>query len=319
MSKYLWIDCDPGVDDAATILLAHQSQKFQPIGISTVAGNATHRHTFDNARRLVHLIPANTPVYPGADKPLIRELTTAPYIHGVDGLGGIQLPASEKAVESKKAWDALYEALCRYGDDLEILAIGPLTNIAIALAKYPDFAQRLKRLIIMGGAAKGGNYTPAAEFNIYVDPEAAEKVFMSGIPIFMFGLDVTLQSYLTEEDLDALENQSSPQAKFMVDCLQLSKEFAKTKNLKGVPLHDVCTLLYLEKPKLFSFKKAWVRVETGGEITRGKTVTDLYSDKQMEPKNTQVALVVRREDFAQLFLEMMNRYSKGSLCKHIYI
>lgn len=142
---------------------------------------------------------------------------------------------------------------------------------------------------------------------------------MSGIPIFMFGLDVTLQSYLTEEDLEVLENQSSPQAKFMVNCLQLSKEFAKTKHLKGVPLHDVCTLLYLEKPELFSFKKAWVRVETGGEITRGKTVTDLYSDKQMEPKNTQVALEVHREDFAQLFLEMMNRYSKGSLCKHIYI
>lgn len=312
MKRYLWIDCDPGVDDASTILIANRSTKYEVIGISSVGGNATHDFTFKNARNLSSFCDSYAKVYPGADKPLFRKLVTAPYIHGEDGLGGIEIPESKEKVETKKAWDALYEAIIKYGEKIDIIAIGPLTNIAMALFKYPDLKTKIKKIIIMGGSTKFGNTTPAAEFNIYVDPEAAEIVFNSGIKIYMFGLDVTMKSYLTDNDFNRLNKLTSPQAKFIYDCLQISRNFCKKYNLDGVPLHDVCTFFYLEKPEIFTFENAWVSVETKGHLTRGKTVTDLYSDKKMENRNVSIAMNVNREEFAELFIKMVGKYSKSN-------
>lgn len=308
MGKYIWIDCDPGVDDAATILLASKSDKYKLIGLSTVAGNTIADNAFENARRLVEFGGGNAPVYRGADKPILREPVTAAHIHGADGLGGVKLPLAKNNIEEKRAWDALYEAVCKYGNELEVLAVGPLTNICIAISKYPDLVEKMNRLIIMGGSTGAGNTTPAAEFNIYEDPEAAEKVFTSGLHIMMFGLDVTMKSYLSDEDLDRLKAAASPQEKFLSDCLQISNNFVKAHGLSGVPLHDACTMLYLEKPELFKYERAWAAVETEGEITRGRTVTDLYSDKQMEPKNVDIVTDVDRNGFVELFFEILGRY-----------
>ena len=308
MGKYLWIDCDPGVDDAAAILLAARSKKYKLAGISAVSGNVSHDYTFENARKLAEFAGINVPVFSGAKKPLLREPVTAEFVHGEDGLGGAVLPEPSAAPEEKKAWDALYEAVCKYGDELEVCAVGPLTNIAIALIKHPDLAQKLPRIIIMGGSATEGNTTAAAEFNIYVDPEAAERVFQSGICVVMFGLDATMKSYLTDKDLDRLKSFGSPQTEFLHSCLQILYEYGEEYSLPGVSLHDACTVLYLEKPELFTLKPAWAAVETEGEITRGKTVTDIYSDKKYEPKNIEIALDVDREGFAELFLNIIGEY-----------
>lgn len=306
MGKYLWIDCDPGVDDAATIIVAAKSNK-EIVGISAVSGNVLLDKTYENARRLVSFADLRTKVYKGAKKPLTREPVTAAYIHKEDGLGGVSLPATEEKEEEKKAWDALYDAINKYGKELEILAIGPLTNIAIALMKYPDIKDRVERIIIMGGSTTAGNITPAAEFNIYVDPEAAHRVFESGIEIIMFGLDVTMKAYLTDEDFKKFSEIDTKQSKFLEKCLRHSLEFSKQHGLKGVALHDVCTVLYLEKPELFKMKEAFVGIETDGEITRGRTITDLYSDKKIGIKNTKIVLDVDRESFLDLFFEMLSR------------
>ena len=160
----------------------------------------------------------------------------------------------------------------------------------------------------MGGSATIGNRTPAAEFNIYVDPEAADRVFKSGIPIVMFGLDVTMKSYLTPDELNEIAETESPQGRFIRDSFKLSWSLCSKLGLSGVPIHDACTVLYLEYPDLFELYPAWVRVETKAELTRGKTVTDLYSDKKMEPKNTQVALKIDRDRCASIIKDILKRY-----------
>ena len=159
MKKYLFIDCDPGVDDCAAIILASKLKDYEIVGISTLSGNVKYERTYDNARKLLEFIGLDTTVYMGAKKPLIREPVTAEHIHGEDGLGGVKLPDATSDKNDKKAWDALYEALCKYGENLSVIAIGPLTNIAIDILKDPDFEEKRKNLIIMGGALYGGDVT----------------------------------------------------------------------------------------------------------------------------------------------------------------
>lgn len=308
MKKYIWLDCDPGVDDAAAILLANKSEKYELVGISTVSGNVSQKHTFNNARNIVELIGAKVPVFAGADKPIFGQAVDASHIHGENGLGDVIIPESKTEPETLRAWDAMYEAVLKYKDELEVVAVGPLTNLAIALMKYPDLNQRLKRVIIMGGSAGAGNVTPAAEFNIWEDPEAASAIFESGINIVMFGLDVTMQAYLTDEDLSRMKKLGSKEAEFLSDSFQNACRFIKKYNLPGVSVHDACTVIYLEKPEIFRLEKAWARVETQGSVTRGMTVTDLYSDKQMETKNAEIALEVDRDAFISILFAMMSRY-----------
>ena len=200
----VWFDTDIGVDDAVAFLVLHRQPELEVVGISAVSGNVGLEHTYPNARNICHLVGARYPVYKGADRPLYAEVEHASYVHGEEGLGGARLESSPAPHESEAAWDALYRAAVEYGGGLQGLAVGPLTNIAIALAKYPTLKTLIKRLLIMGGGAARGNTTPAAEFNIYADPEAAQLVFKSGIPIVMCGLDVTLQGYLTAEEIEYL-------------------------------------------------------------------------------------------------------------------
>ena len=297
MNKFpVWLDCDVGVDDAIAIMAAHALQEIDLLAISTVSGNAPLSVTFPNAHRLNGLMKTHYPVYKGAGRPLIAEPQYAPAFHGENGLGDVELPmpVGDEMLETP-AWDALYDCAKQHPGELRLIAIGPLTNVAIALTKYPALKTLLHTILIMGGAASGGNVTPAAEFNIHADPEAAQIVFKSGIPIVMCGLDVTMQAMLRPEDWDELAAAGTAAGTFTKACLQKAWSFLQPLGLPGVAMHDACPVFYLARPELFRAEEAGVYIETQGSITRGKTVTDLWSDKQFETKNALVVLDVDRD------------------------
>lgn len=299
----VWIDGDPGVDDAAAILVAHNREELQIVAISTVAGNAPLDKTTRNALCLCDMMGADYPVYRGANGPLMREYHDGSEFHGSDGMGDTNLPEPKRSEERQTAWDALYDAAKRYDGKLEVVAMGPLTNIALALSKYPDLKDRLHRIAIMGGSITRGNRTPCAEYNIFADPEAAQIVFRSGARIVMCGLEVTEKAYLTSSELENLRKTKTGEFYY-----QASKHILE-KNLqaghKGFCIHDVCPVLYLACEDMFRGEMAGVFVETQAELSLGKTVCDLYSDKQFDEKNTFVVLDIDREAFVEAVTRAM--------------
>ena len=305
----VWIDCDVGVDDAVALLVANKLDELQIVGISTVCGNVELEKTYPNAHRLNRLMGSDYPIYAGADKPWFKKLHIAPYVHGDNGLGDVELPLPETMTHhEEKAWDAIYEAAKQYPGELQLIAIGPLTNVATALAKYSDLSHLLGRILIMGGSASFGNCTPCAEFNIYVDPHAAEAVFQSGIPIVMCGLDVTMKAYFQSDELKALNENGNAVGRFVYESTKRAVAFASSFGFEMFANHDSCPILYLVYPDMFKGEQAGVYVETKGKITEGKTVTDLYSDKQFDKQNVFVVLDVDRERFVQVIAEKLAQY-----------
>ena len=304
----VWIDCDTGVDDAGALLLANRLEALEIVGISTVAGNVQLEKTTRNTLKVCDLMGVDYPVYPGATKPWRYPHESAYMFHGEDGLGGAELPEPTRAPEKEAAWDALYRVAKEHGGKLEVVAVGPLTNIATALAKYPQLKGLIHRILIMGGAAIGGNTTPAAEFNIYADPDAAQAVFRSGIQVVMCGLDVTLQAYLTIDDIEEIGAHNTPVTRFFHDACQRALHMCVNFGLPGISMHDACPLLCLSNPEIFEGEEAGVYVETQAKITRGKTVTDLYSDHQFEKKNAVVMLKIDRDAFVRIMGEALRSY-----------
>ena len=296
----IWIDCDTGTDDAVAIMLAHALPQLQIIGLSAVAGNSPLSNTFPNTRRIVHLVGASYPVYPGAERPILRAPHVAGAFHGENGLGGVELPLPPSPAESMPAWDALYQAAKSMPGELRLVATGPLTNVAIALTKYPDLKTLLHSITLMGGAAVGGNTTPAAEFNIYDDPDAAQIVFKSGVPTVMCGLDVTMQAELRPADWQEMAGFGNRCGKLVGELFGCAWSVISRIGLTGVAQHDSCPVLYLAHPELFSGEKAGVYVETRSQLTLGKTVTDLQSDKKFDERNTLVLTKLDREAFMQI-------------------
>lgn len=303
------IDCDPGVDDTAALLLASQLEELDIRAITTVAGNVGVEKTTANAVQVRHAMGKNFPIYRGADRPMFREHVTAEEFHGKDGFGGVTYPhkITNAEVEEEKAWDAIYRIAKECKGELILIAVGPMTNIGIALAKYKDLPQYIKRIVIMGGAAIGGNVTPSAEFNIYVDPEAADMMFCCGIPVYMCGLDVTLKAYLTAEELEEIGNLGSFQAKLFRDVMQVSLKKYLGWGAPGVALHDPVAVLYAVDDSMFETHHVGIRVETKGKLTAGKTVTDLYSDKQME-HNAYIVTNIDRKAFVKKIKTLMAKF-----------
>ena len=300
----VWIDTDTGVDDATALLVAEHLKELEIVGVSAVAGNTTLDNAFRNARDVLSLAGReDVKVYAGSDRPLIRELETAAYVHGSNGLGGAEIPASNAVKETKKAWDALYEKAKELNGELIICALGPLTNLAITVAKYPDFPKYVKELNIMGGAANGGNVTPCAEFNIYVDPEAAENVFRSGIHVNMFGLDVTLKAYLDDADIAEISSYETASAKLFRDSNKLLLQSHIVKDRKGLCIHDACPVIYTARPQVFEGRDCGIYVETLGKITTGRTCTDLWTDYKYEDRHCTAFLEVDREAFTAILKE----------------
>ena len=305
----VWLDVDTGIDDAQAILAASRLP-LDIRGISAVNGNVSLEHTLLNTRRVCALAGLNVPVYPGADRPLFRDPCPATHVHGADGLCGAELPEPRGEALTTPAWDALWQEARRRPGDLQVVATGPLTNLAIAFAKYPQLPSLLKRILLMGGGAegggiRGGNSTPAAEFNFCADPHAAQAVCKCGAPLVICGLDVTMRAYLTPDEMAVITNCGSAAGRFFGQATARNLQFHLEKGVPGLCLHDMCPLLYLTHSQLFSGQEAGVYVETRGTYTLGQMVTDLWSDFQFPKKNAFVVLDVDRPAFVQLVQSLL--------------
>ena len=275
------IDTDPGQDDAVAILLALASpEDLDVLGITCVAGNVPLPLTSKNARIVCELAgKTDVPVYAGCDRPLGRELVTAEHVHGKTGLDGPVLPDPQMPLAEGHAVDFIIDTLRREpAGAVTLCPLGPLTNIATAFQKAPDVAGKVKQIVLMGGGYfEGGNITPTAEFNIYVDPQAAEIVFKSGVDIVVMPLDVTHKALVTKPRNDAFRNLGTPVGVAVAEMTDFFERFDKEKyGSEGAPLHDPCVTAYLIKPELFSGRHINVEIETQSELTMGMTVADWW-------------------------------------------
>lgn len=304
----VFIDCDPGIDDAVALMMAFQAAELDVRGISAVAGNVGLERTLGNALKIVELSGAAAPVYAGADRPMFGAPIAAEHFHGEDGLLGAELPAPVRMPEAGPAWEALRREAEAWGGALEVVATGPLTNLGIALSLYPELAGLVRCVTMMGGAAAFGNTTPAAEFNVLADPEAAELVFRSGIPVVMCGLDVTHSTYITAREVEKLAALGSVQARLAAYFMGSGiKENARQFRTGGAPLHDPCAMMYAIDRSLFESKPCWIGVERHGKVTRGKTVTDAYSDAK-RTANARLVTGSDREGFIRRMMELFVGY-----------
>ncbi len=305
------IDTDPGQDDAAALMLAFGSpDEIEVLGICAVAGNVPLRLTSRNARIVCELAGrSDIPVYEGADKPLERPLVTAEHVHGKTGLDGAELDEPTMSIRPQHAVDFIVETLRREEEGtVTLCTLGPLTNIGMALRKAPDIAPRVRELVMMGGGfSEGGNITPAAEFNIFVDPQAADIVFRSGIPIVMMPLDVTHQLMTTKARVTRIAAIGTRPAKVMVDWLEFFERFDVEKyGSDGGPLHDPTVIAYLLKPELFTGRNCNVEIETTSELTMGMTVVDWWRVSGRTP-NARVMRHVDSDGFFDLLTERLAR------------
>jgi purine nucleosidase len=275
------IDTDPGQDDAVAILLALASpEEIEVLGIVAVAGNVPLDLTQKNARIVCELAgKPDVPVYAGCDKPLGRPLVTAEHVHGKTGLDGPVLPDPTMPLQDQHGVDFIIETLRNEAArTVTLCVLGPLTNIAIAFAKAPDIVDRVQQIILMGGAYfQVGNITPTAEFNIYVDPQAADIVFKSGIDIVVMPLDVTHKALVTTPRNDAFRALGTPAGIAVAQMTDFFERFDKEKyGSTGAPLHDPCVTAYLIAPELFQGRHINVEIEVESELTMGMTVADWW-------------------------------------------
>jgi pyrimidine-specific ribonucleoside hydrolase len=310
MALPIILDCDPGHDDAIAIVLALASPELDVKAITSSAGNQTPEKTLRNVLRMLTLLQRqDIPVAGGARKPLMRELIIADNVHGESGLDGPALPEPDFAPQNCTAVELMAKTLRESPQPVTIVATGPQTNVALLLNGHPELRDKIARIVMMGGAMVLGNWQPAAEFNIYVDPEAAEIVFQSGIPVVMAGLDVTHRAQIHDMDIERFRQVGNPVATIVAELLDFFMEYHKDAKwgFTGAPLHDPCTIAWLLKPELFTCVERWVGVETQGKYTQGMTVVDYYFLTGNQP-NTTVLLDIDREGFVDLFAERLAFY-----------
>ena len=264
------IDCDPGLDDAIALILAHHCAEV--VGITTVSGNVPLAATTANALMLTAMLAVPTPVHGGAAGPLVGEPTYAPHVHGESGMGDFEPPAHDRTVAGDDAVSYLLDAAA---PDVWVVAVGPLTNLALAIERDPDWVKRIAGISIMGGSTAGGNVTAAAEFNIYADPEAAARVFASGADIVMCGLNLTHQVMTSDALVADLRAAGAPLERFAAGVFDyLHGVMADLLGQRTTALHDPCAVLAVTHPELFEFTPRPVGVELAGSLTRGMTVVD---------------------------------------------
>ncbi|MGE5204935.1 MAG: nucleoside hydrolase [Chlamydiota bacterium] len=287
------IDTDPGVDDALALLLAMRSPELKIEGITPVAGNVPLELTLPNALRMLEIAGRmDIPVAAGAKEPLVRRLVTATYAHGENGLGGAVFPAPKTKPIAETAADFIRRIVRRYPGEVTLITIGPLTNVGLALRSDPELAGLVRGLLMMGGSLSGGNITPAAEFNVYVDPEAARIVFQSGIPITMVGLDVTRKTTLTEEHVRTLEAAQNPVSQAAAKIGRSELEHNRAEGfLVGPNMHDPLAVASVINPALVKLQDYYVDVETEGELTSGATLgySPVAGDLRRRPEKAEKA------------------------------
>jgi purine nucleosidase len=306
------IDTDPGQDDAVALLTAMASPELDVRAITAVAGNIPLALTSRNARMMVELAGrTDIPVYAGAARPMVRTLVTAEYVHGPTGIDGVDLPDPTLPATPGHAIDAIIGMLlAAEAGEITLCTLGPLTNIAMAMVKEPAIVPRIRELVMMGGGFfEGGNVTPAAEFNIYVDPHAAHVVFTSGVPITMMPLDVTHKALTSDARVQRFRDLGTRSGDNVAGMLDFFDRYDEAKyGTNGAPLHDPCVIAYLLEPGLFSGKACHVAVEHQSELTMGMTVIDWWGVTDHQP-NATVMGDVDADRFFDLLVERIGRLS----------
>jgi pyrimidine-specific ribonucleoside hydrolase len=304
------MDCDPGHDDALALILAFSSDKLDVKAVTVTGGNQTLAKTLRNAKRVLSYIGKRPPLGAGADKPMFRELETAPAVHGESGLDGPSLPETDYREEPIPAVDLLRKTILESPEPITLIPTGPLTNIGILLTAYPEVKQNIARISLMGGAILcGGNWSPAAEFNILVDPEAADIVYSSGIPITMCGLDVTHRAMIMADEIEALRKLGGKVPVLAAELMDFFSKYDTSLGFAGAPLHDPCAVAWLIAPELFTTRDFHVEIETKGKHTAGMTVADLRFWTKAKP-NVTACLDLDREGFIRLIMDACDSYPK---------
>jgi len=299
------LDCDPGHDDAIAILLAVASPEIELVGVTTVSGNQTLDKTTANALRVLELAGrGDIPVYAGADAPFMRKRDVAAHVHGESGLDGPDLPAASNAVQPQHAVEYLAEQF-RSASKPTLVATGPLTNVGLVFATHPD--ARPDRIVLMGGAIGEGNRTPAAEFNIWADPEAAQRVFAEGLDTTMVGLDVTHAALITDEHTERMRSAGKV-GKVVAELMDFYARFHKTRypDLNGSPMHDPVCVAHLIDPTLMDVRDAFIEVDCTTGPSWGRTNVDWRNREHFGAPNAKVGLGIDGARFADLIVERIS-------------
>ena len=294
------IDTDPGIDDAVAIAAAVFCESLDVKLISTVSGNVSIEHTTKNAQKLVEFFGKDIPVAKGSSKPLIKQLEDASHIHGETGMAGYEFPEPTKELHEKNSIEAMREVILNSEEKITIVPIGPLTNIALLLKTYPEVKENIEEIVLMGGSSGRGNHTPAAEFNIYADPEAAKIVFAQGVKIVVCPLDVTSIATLDLETINKLRDMNKVGEMFY----SLFNHYRGGSVSKGgLKMHDLTTIAYLDNPKLFEKVETFVDVETAPGYTEGFMIVDFRGVYKKE-SNATFCTAINVEGFRKWMLNI---------------
>lgn len=300
------LDGDPGHDDAIAWMLAKASPLLDIRAVTSVCGNQTIEKTTYNAQRVCALLGIDAPVAMGKPAPLLAEPMNAPSVHGQSGLDGPALPEPNAPLSPLRSVELMAKVLNESETPVALVPTGPLTNIAALLLAHPELKEKIKVISLMGGGITHGNWTPAAEFNILVDPEAAKVVFESGVPILMSGLDVTERALIFPKDFERIRAVGNPVARVVADWLEFFYGFHREIGYAGAPVHDPVAVVSLIRPDLLTSKQLCVEIETQGEYCRGATV-----GHERKPANALVNFDIDRDGFADLLVEAVRTYGEG--------
>lgn len=301
------LDGDPGHDDAIAWMLAKSSPALEIRAVTSCAGNQTIEKTTYNARRICTLLGIDAPIAMGRPRPLLSDPITAGNVHGQSGLDGPKLPEPAMELCGLDAVELMARTLRESREPVTIIATGPQTNVAALLLAHPELKSKIARISIMGGGLTYGNWTPAAEFNILVDPEAAQMVFSSGVLVQMAGLDVTERALIYAEDVARIRAVDNQVARVVADWLEFFYKFHREVGYDGAPLHDPCAVACLLRPELFTMKDLYVEVETQGEYCRGATLGE-SGGWSGHKSNARCLLDIDRQGFVDLLVEAVHAY-----------
>ena len=302
------LDCDPGHDDAVAIMLAAINPKIELLGITVVAGNQKLEKTVNNALKVCNHLNLNVPVYSGMSRPMIREQLIADDIHGETGLDGPKFEELKIKAEDKHAVNFIIDTLMNSDEKVTLVPTGPLTNIGMAIRFEPRIIEKINRIVLMGGSYQLGNMTPAAEFNILADPDAAHVVFSSGVKVVMMGLDLTRQASATKEVVEKIKSLNNKASKLFVDLMEFFA--ASQKNVFGwsaPPVHDPTTIAYIIDPECIEVKPMFCEIELWSEKSYGRTLCDYFGILKKEP-NVDVAVKLDFDRFWNLIYENLKLY-----------
>lgn len=302
MKRKIIIDTDPGIDDAAALTIALNNQELEVLMLSTVAGNVNLDYTTENAKKILDFFKKDTPLARGNSRPLLREYEDASQFHGETGMNGYDFPKSERQVLPQHSAVAMKDMIMASQEKVTLVTIGPLTNAALLLSMYPEVKDKLEEIVIMGGSTIGGNTNTAAEFNIKVDPHAAQMVINSGLPITIFGLRVTTRALLSKADIEKISElgQSGEMLYSLFSHYRGGDIYGS-----GLMMHDICTIAYLLKPEIFDYQKTQLEVALDGPAA-GTTVADLYS-RYTEEKNVKLAVDIDQQKFRDWVIEEISK------------